>query len=1015
VTESLKLQLVEPRPSDAALPGAPRPPRRAGPPPSLSLSVPPSFDLRPLEGRPFEEGPFDADTLVPRHDVDHPPSLRPSVPPSSLIGPKLCVRWINNRLRLAVLEDSDRRRASRGMSGMHYAEIDRLKRGDLSPAAGRYHFYPLETDAEFERQLEAEIRRLAGRECEIQPDTIPPDSTRPEKTDPIKPRPVVALCGLAEPAPTPLNARVGASSPHSPIPTTLHPGAVARLVDAIAVERNMVDRRTATPCPERSRWAPPHSVAPSLRPSVALTPPTAPPATTPSHDAAIQSLTAATESIDAGIHSLTAATRILRETTITFCVKIQSHRKATNQHRAATRKHRAAKREHRAAIREHRAAIRELCAATKRHRAAKKELLAATKSHRNAQQSAPDKSRPRAGRRQPDANRPPRNTATGFSQRKNAKPAQPSAAKPFEPRASRRQSDPSFAFSNSAFPFYISTHRPAAIGAPRIATRRPRIAHRIATTTAIIILIAICAGRLFWSRGVEAPRAPPRPPGETDSKANDISPLSGNFTGERFEFAAQAAPIASVRPLIFPFPRALAGRRRVARIRAVFRKSLASRQLSYAQAGLGWRSMRRPAIVACSFDGPGPSGFVGRAHALAPSWALAGLPSNPPPYFVEPAAMAETLARTPLYDWHVDHGGRMVEFCGYSMPVLYTSVTDEHAAVRNAAGLFDVSHMGRFRFDGKSKTGVDTAAFLDSVLTRRISDMQPGQVRYSLVTNDYGGILDDVLCYRIEDAAGGGYHLLVVNACNRQKILDWIKPRLAGHPDVRFSDVSDTWSMIAAQGPNALSLVQPLVDGLPGGRALESMKYYTCAETRIAGGAGIVSRTGYTGEDGWELIVGAKAATAVWSQLHAAGAAACGLGSRDTLRLEAAMPLYGHELTEETTPYQAGLNFAVNLANRSFPGRDALLPLQGDSTLPRRVGLMLDGKRVPREGYPVVAEGKTVGRVTSGTFSPTFNCPLAMAYVEADHSKVGTELGIDIRGKIEPCRIVPLPFYRRAT
>jgi aminomethyltransferase len=288
--------------------------------------------------------------------------------------------------------------------------------------------------------------------------------------------------------------------------------------------------------------------------------------------------------------------------------------------------------------------------------------------------------------------------------------------------------------------------------------------------------------------------------------------------------------------------------------------------------------------------------------------------------------------------------------------------------------------------------------------------MTAGQVRYSLVTNERGGILDDVLCYRLEDGGGGAYHLLVVNACNRQKILDWLRPRLADHPNVRLSDVSDTWAMIAAQGPKALSLVQPLVD-----KPLEAMKYYTSAETRIAGGAGIVSRTGYTGEDGWELIVGSAAVTGVWSKLHEAGAAACGLGSRDTLRLEAAMPLYGHELTEETNPYQAGLNFAVNLANRNFPGRDALSPLASDSTLQRRVGLTFEGKRVPREGYSVVADGKPVGRVTSGTFSPTFNCPLAMAYVDAAHSKVGTELGVDVRGKVEPCRIVPLPFYRRAT
>jgi aminomethyltransferase len=378
--------------------------------------------------------------------------------------------------------------------------------------------------------------------------------------------------------------------------------------------------------------------------------------------------------------------------------------------------------------------------------------------------------------------------------------------------------------------------------------------------------------------------------------------------------------------------------------------------------------------------------------------------------------MTESLARTPLHDWHAAHGGRMVDFAGWSMPVQYTSIADEHTAVRTAVGLFDVSHMGRLRFDGTAASGVDVAGFLDSVMTRRIGDMQLGQVRYSLVTNDAGGILDDVLVYRLQDAAGVPYHLVVVNASNRKKIVDWLQPRVADAEGVRMLDVTHEWAMLAVQGPAAREIVQPLVEA-----PLDKMRYYQCVETRIRGqgtaGPGVISRTGYTGEDGWELIVGAKVAQSVWDKLLAdgakRGAMACGLGARDTLRLEAGMPLYGHELSEDVNPFQAGLNFAVNLEGRDFPGRAALLPTQSNSRLQRRVGLSFEGKRVPREGYPVVVGDKTVGRVTSGTFSPTFQRPIAMAYVDSEFDKIGAELAVDVRGRAEPCRVVPLPFYRR--
>ena len=178
--------------------------------------------------------------------------------------------------------------------------------------------------------------------------------------------------------------------------------------------------------------------------------------------------------------------------------------------------------------------------------------------------------------------------------------------------------------------------------------------------------------------------------------------------------------------------------------------------------------------------------------------------------------MTETLARTPLYDWHAAHGGRLVDFAGWSVPVQYSSIAAEHTAVRTAAGLFDVSHMGRLRFDGRAGDGSDTGAFLDSLLTRRTADMQTGQVRYSLVTNEAGGILDDVLAYRLQNAAGGGYHLMVVNASNRAKIVDWLTPRLRDFPDVRMTDVTLDWAMIAVQGPLARELVAPLVEWFAG-------------------------------------------------------------------------------------------------------------------------------------------------------------------------------------------------------
>jgi len=365
------------------------------------------------------------------------------------------------------------------------------------------------------------------------------------------------------------------------------------------------------------------------------------------------------------------------------------------------------------------------------------------------------------------------------------------------------------------------------------------------------------------------------------------------------------------------------------------------------------------------------------------------------------------LLQTPLHAWHAAHGARLVDFAGWHMPVQYKSIVEEHNATRTAAGVFDVSHMGRIRFDGPGSTG-----FLDRLLTRKVVGIGPGKIRYSLVCNEAGGILDDVLVYHLQEHGGGLYHLLVVNASNRDKILSWLKSQKKPTDEVNFTDRTIETSMIAIQGPSALRIMEPLVGADVGGLA-----YYTGCETTICRHAGIVSRTGYTGEDGCEIIVPASAAEEIWERIFSSGkdhgVAAVGLGARDTLRMEAAMPLYGHELSEQINPFQAGLAFAVNLDGRDFVGKSAIAPKKDDPSQRVRVGLALSGKRAAREHYAVLSGGNRIGEITSGTFSPTLQQPIAMAYVPPASAKVGTELSVDIRGTAEPAKVVPLPFYKR--
>jgi aminomethyltransferase len=353
--------------------------------------------------------------------------------------------------------------------------------------------------------------------------------------------------------------------------------------------------------------------------------------------------------------------------------------------------------------------------------------------------------------------------------------------------------------------------------------------------------------------------------------------------------------------------------------------------------------------------------------------------------------------RTPLYDWHTAHGARLVEFAGWDMPVQYTSIVEEHQAIRTAAGLFDISHMGRLSF-----AGPDSLALIQEVYTNNAATLKDGQVRYGLICNEYGGVRDDVLVYRWPY----GY-AMVVNASNRAKIVGWLAEHKAGR-SVEVSDRTLDTAMVAVQGPRALEQCRGLTAADAG-----QLAYYHATPTTYRGKPCVVSRTGYTGEDGLEIMIGAGLAVELWEDLLARGAKPCGLGARDTLRLEAAMPLYGHELTEDIDAFQAGLGWAVKLDKGAFVGREALVKRRDDKTLRQRVGLELEGKRIAREGAVVMREGQEVGRVTSGTFAPTLAKSIAMAYVEPALAAPGTTCEIDVRGKPEPARVVPLPFYRR--
>ena len=351
------------------------------------------------------------------------------------------------------------------------------------------------------------------------------------------------------------------------------------------------------------------------------------------------------------------------------------------------------------------------------------------------------------------------------------------------------------------------------------------------------------------------------------------------------------------------------------------------------------------------------------------------------------------MARTPLYAEHLALKGHVVDFHGWDLPLYYADIRSEHLAVRQKAGLFDLSHMGRLRLSGPG-----AQELLERLCTQEVGSMPVGRCRYGIVLDERGCALDDILVYREAKT-----WFLVVNASNRPKILAWIAKHKPASVDVE--DLTEALALIAVQGPKAVDLVQPLA-----GADIASLKYYTFCEARPNGVPGLISRTGYTGEDGFEIYLPASAAPACWKALSKA--VPIGLGARDTLRLEAGMPLYGHELDEETSPLEAGLDWAVKFT-KDFIGRAALEKAKASGLKKRLVGLEVADKRIPRQGYPVLKGGKPVGTVTSGTLSPLTGKTIAMAYVYPAEAAVGNALEVEVRGTGYPAKVAALPFYRR--
>lgn len=357
------------------------------------------------------------------------------------------------------------------------------------------------------------------------------------------------------------------------------------------------------------------------------------------------------------------------------------------------------------------------------------------------------------------------------------------------------------------------------------------------------------------------------------------------------------------------------------------------------------------------------------------------------------------LKHTALYDTHLSLGGRIVPFGGWAMPIQYTSILQEARAVRNNAGLFDVSHMGRLDISGGG-----AASLLNRALSVNAAKLRIGRARYNVICNSSGGIIDDCIVYR----RGEERFLLIPNAANTAAVIDWLA-RLNTQPDdVSIRNITADTAMIAHQGPHAAAILSGAAS-----RDLASVRPFAAVETRIDGVDALLARTGYTGEDGFEIILPAAEAPRIWRLLMDKGAAACGLGARDVLRLEAGLLLHGNDMDDQTNPYEAGLDRFVDPDREGYAARDALLKARDEGVARTLVGFVMAGRGIPRHGYAISDGERNIGIVTSGGPSPTLDSAIGLGYVPACRSAIGSTLKIDIRGRLVEAQVARLPFYSR--
>jgi aminomethyltransferase len=360
-----------------------------------------------------------------------------------------------------------------------------------------------------------------------------------------------------------------------------------------------------------------------------------------------------------------------------------------------------------------------------------------------------------------------------------------------------------------------------------------------------------------------------------------------------------------------------------------------------------------------------------------------------------PRVADQALRRTPLYERHADLGAKLVPFAGWEMPVTYEGIREEHAAVRTHAGMFDVSHMGEVEVEGPG-----ALAFLQRVLSNDVAKIEIGGAQYSCLCNEEGGVLDDLFTYRL----GGDRYLIVTNSANHEADLAWLGGWSRGF-DVSVRDVADRYAMLAVQGPHARNVVI-------GALGIELPTRMRVATARIGKRPALACGTGYTGEDGVELLIDPEIAPAIWVELLDAGVVPCGLGARDTLRLEVCFHLHGQDLTPERNPIEAGLGWCC-VERTGFLGSKEVARARAEGPAEKLAPFRIEGAGIPRQGNPVLAGGEPAGVVTSGTFSPSLELGIGMAYVRADLAEPGTEVEIDVRGKLRPARIASKPLYRK--